>query len=87
MKTVTIYSKNICPYCVRAKELLKSKGVQFQEINIENDDNLMQQMIERSSGRKSVPQIFIQDFHVGGCDDLYALEAKGELDKLLVSAM
>jgi len=79
---VTMYATGWCPYCDRARGLLKRKGVSFTEIDIESGANLRQEMAARS-GRTSVPQIFIGDHHVGGCDDLHALEAKGELDTLL----
>lgn len=79
---VIIYSSTYCPYCVRAKALLRKKGLEFTEILIDNDDNIREDMIEKTQ-RRTVPQIFINDHHVGGCDDLYALESTGELDKLL----
>lgn len=84
MKKITIYTKTHCPYCVKAKDLLKRKGATvFEEINIENNENLREEMMNKSGGRKTVPQIFIGEIHVGGCDDLYALEEKGGLDGLL----
>lgn len=83
MAKVVVYSTQICPYCVRAKELLTRKGVAFEDIKVDNSVKLKHEMVERSGGRMTVPQIFIGDIHVGGCDDLYALEAKGELDPLL----
>jgi glutaredoxin 3 len=83
MPKVIIYSANYCPYCNKAKTLLKSKNIAFDEINIENNNELKQEMIERSNGRKTIPQIFIDEKHVGGFDDLYELEVKGELDALL----
>jgi len=83
MKKVVVYSKDYCPYCVKAKELLKSKGVSFEEIEVDVKPEEMDIMIEKSAGQRTVPQIFIDDFHVGGCDDLYELENKGELDSLL----
>ncbi len=82
MKKIIIYSKEICPYCVRAKALLTRKGAAFEEIKITNDAQ-KEEMIKKSGGRLTVPQIFIDDFHVGGCDDLYALDAQGKLDALL----
>ncbi len=82
MKEITVYSKEICPYCVRAKALLTRKGAVFKEIKI-TDDKTREEMIKKSGGRMTVPQIFIDDFHVGGCDDLYALDAAGKLDSLL----
>lgn len=82
-KKIIIYSKSFCPYCVKAKQLLKNKNIDFLEIDVSNDQSLLEEMLAKSSGRKTVPQIFIEDFHVGGCDDLYALNDKGELDKIL----
>jgi len=82
MSTVTIYTKPFCPYCTRALGLLTRKGVQFNEIEAGMDPALRQEMMQKS-GRSTYPQIFIGDKHVGGCDDLMALESKGELDKLL----
>ncbi len=83
MKTVQIYTTNYCPYCVRAKELLKKKNVSFDEIDVTNNEEGRVSLVQRSGGRKTVPQIFIGEHHVGGCDDLYALDASGELDTLL----
>lgn len=80
---IIIYSKSNCPYCVKAKQLLKNKNLKITEIDITNNPALIEEMLEKSSGRKTVPQIFIGDFHVGGCDDLYALNETGELDKIL----
>ncbi len=82
---VEIYTKETCPYCFRAKALLAQKQVPFQEIKIDYDTTLRQKMIERSKGAFTVPQIFIDDLHIGGCDDLYALHAQDSLDELLVS--
>lgn len=82
MPKVVVYSTTICPYCVRAKSLLKRKGIKFEELNIDRDMSLMQQMMEKSQ-RRTVPQIFIGDHHVGGYDDMAELEAEGKLDKLL----
>lgn len=82
MSDIIIYSKEVCPYCVRAKGLLIRKGAEFTEIKIA-DDKTREEMIKKSGGRMTVPQIFIGDFHVGGCDDLYALDAAGKLDALL----
>lgn len=81
---ILMYKTQICPYCVRAKKLLDSKGVQYTEIDVSNDSDLRQVMTQKSGGRTSVPQIFINQQHIGGCDDLYALEKTGELDKLLI---
>lgn len=82
MPDVIIYSTRFCPYCVRAKNLLERKGVTFSEVRIDTDAAQRDIMIQRS-GLRSVPQIFIGDFHVGGCDDLYALDASGDLDSKL----
>lgn len=82
MKEIIVYSKEICPYCVKAKALLQRKGVKFSEIKI-TDDATREEMVQKSGGRMTVPQIFIGEKHVGGCDDLYALEAAGKLDELL----
>lgn len=83
MKPVQIYTTNYCPYCVRAKELLKKKNISFDEIDLTNNDEGRISLVQKSGGRKTVPQIFIGEHHVGGCDDLYALDASGELDILL----
>jgi glutaredoxin 3 len=82
MSKVTMYTTDHCPYCRNAKALLARKGVAATEINIEADPRLLREMMERS-GRRSVPQIFIGERHVGGFDDLAALERKGELAALL----
>lgn len=83
MTDIIVYSKDYCPYCVRAKNLLKQKGCDFREIDITRDENLQKEMIEKSGGRRTVPQIFINGTHVGGFDDLSALNAAGKLDGLL----
>lgn len=82
MPKVVIYSTAQCPYCVQAKQLLEQKNVSFEEIRIDKNPEKADEMIKRS-GRKTVPQIFINDHHVGGCDDLYAANKSGELDSLL----
>lgn len=84
MKPVTIYTTHTCPYCVKAKKLLDHKGVSYTEIDVSDEQDRIK-MIERAGGRRTVPQIFIGDTHVGGCDDLYALEKDGKLDPLLKS--
>ena len=84
MSTVTIYTKPFCPYCSRALGLLTKKGVNFKEVEAGMDPALRQEMMQRS-GRSTYPQIFIGETPVGGCDDLMALESKGELDKLLAA--
>ena len=82
MSEVIIYTTKTCPYCVKAKMLLAKKGVEYQEVDASPDD-VRDDMIQKSGGKRSVPQIFINNQHIGGCDDLYALESKGELDNLL----
>ena len=74
-----------CPYCFRAKRLLKQKGVKFNEIDVTMNPNQRTKMVQRANGGRTVPQIFIGDNHVGGCDDLYALERAGKLDPLLAA--
>lgn len=83
MANVEIYTWTFCPYCIRAKSLLKRKNVDFIEHNIQGDNDARDKMAERANGRRSVPQIFINDQHIGGCDDLVALDSNGELDGLL----
>jgi glutaredoxin 3 len=83
--TVLIYTKTTCPFCVRAKALLAKKGAAFQEIEITDNPPLRSEMIEKANGRTTVPQIFINGRHIGGCDDLHALEDQGKLDALLTS--
>jgi glutaredoxin 3 len=82
MPIVLMYATAICPYCVRARQLLERKGVQFEEIRVDKDREQRKEMIQRSS-RTTVPQIFIGDLHIGGYDDMAALEAAGKLDALL----
>jgi glutaredoxin 3 len=82
MPKVDVYTTRVCPFCVHAKALLERKGVEYQELNIEEDRGLMREMLERSK-RRTVPQIFIGDYHVGGYDDMAELDAAGELDRLL----
>ncbi len=83
MVDIVIYSSEVCPYCVRAKDLLKRKGQSWVEINISQQPERRAEMVEKSGGRQTVPQIFIGAHHVGGCDDLYALDKAGGLDALL----
>jgi len=83
MAEIIIYTKDYCPYCVKAKQLLTIKKQQFTEIDITHDPDTAIKMVEKAGGRKTVPQIFINGKHIGGCDDLYALNDKGELDGLL----
>lgn len=82
---VEIYTWSTCPFCIRAKSLLTKKGVDFAEYCIDGDEEARSQMSVRAQGRRSVPQIFINDSHVGGCDDIHALERQGKLDELLAS--
>ena len=86
MPVVEVYSKDWCPYCTRAKSLLQRKGVSFQEIDVTTDRRLEREMIRRAGGRRTVPQIFIDGVHVGGSDDLHALDAAGKLDPMLQTA-
>jgi glutaredoxin 3 len=83
MRRITVYTTPICPFCVRAKDLLKRKGAEFEEVDVFMDLEARQEMQRRSGGRRTVPQIFIGDMHVGGSDDLLALDCAGELDPLL----
>ena len=83
MPTVEIYTKTFCSFCWRAKGLLESKGVAFKEISVDFGGEEKERMVKRSGGRTTVPQIFIGDTHVGGCDDLMMLEYEGKLDQLI----
>lgn len=83
MPHITIYTKATCPYSQRAKQLLTAKGAAFDEIDILDHPDQRPTMIARAGGRTTVPQVFIGDRHIGGCDDLYALDAAGGLDPLL----
>jgi glutaredoxin 3 len=83
MAKVEIYSSMLCGFCYRAKKLLEQKGVDFTEIDVMVSPKRRSEMVERSGGRTSVPQIFIDDRHIGGCDELFALEASQKLDPLL----
>ncbi|NNM71246.1 glutaredoxin 3 [Enterovirga aerilata] len=85
MSPITIYTKGWCPYCAAAKDLLRQKGADFEEIDIGRESARRGEMIQRAGGRSTVPQIFIGERHVGGCDDLYALDRRGELDRLLAA--
>ena len=81
--TVLIYSKGHCPYCVQAKQLLTNKGAAFEEIHVDQDSEKLQEMLAKSEGQRTVPQIFIGDYHVGGFTDLRELDQQGRLDELL----
>ena len=83
MPDITIYTKSWCPYCAAAKKLLEEKGAAFTEIDIEAKPEKRAEMIQKAGGRTTVPQIFIGDRHVGGCDDLYAMDDRGQLEPLL----
>ncbi len=83
MRKVEIYTTPTCPYCLAAKRLLTKKGVTFSEIDVSRDPDLRLAMTNRAAGRRSVPQIFIGETHIGGSDDLHALEHQGRLDSLL----
>jgi glutaredoxin 3 len=83
MTSVEIYTQQYCPYCHWAKELLSRKGIGFREIDVTGNRQMRQEMLTRANGRTSVPQIFIGATHVGGCEELYALEDAGKLDPLL----
>lgn len=83
MASVIIYTREFCGYCARAKQLLEQKGVNYIEYDATSNAALRQEMIEKAHGRNTFPQIFIDDTHVGGCDDLFALDRAGKLDPLL----
>lgn len=87
MPTIEIYTKTFCPYCWRAKMLLENKSVAFTEISVDLGGAQKDKMVERARGRTTVPQIFIGEIHVGGCDDLMALERAGKLDPLIAERM
>ncbi|MEM9762341.1 MAG: glutaredoxin 3 [Pseudomonadota bacterium] len=84
--SVEIYSSPMCPYCMMAKRLLKQKGVAFSEVNVMGNRSAKEEMMQRANGRHTVPQIFIDNVHVGGCDELYALDDAGKLDPMLKGA-
>ena len=83
MRQIEIYTTRYCPYCIAAKRLLSQKGVKFTEIDVSADQEERSRMAARANGRTTVPQIFIDSIHVGGCDELYALDRAGRLDDLL----
>ncbi len=85
MPEFVIYTKSWCPYCQAATDLLKKKGIPFKQIEITGHKDLQEEMVARAGGRSSVPQIFVGTRHIGGCDDLYALEESGGLEKLLAA--
>lgn len=83
MNNVVIYTKAYCPYCVRAKALLNHKNIEFTEFDIGQQPELRNEMIDKANGSYTVPQIFVGEQHIGGCDDMMSLEAQGKLDTLL----
>ena len=85
MKAVEIYTSPLCGFCHAAKRLLDEKGVDFTEVDLLQEPNRRDEMVQRANGGRTVPQIFVGDVHVGGCDDLYALERAGKLDPLLAA--
>ena len=85
MKPVEIYTSAFCGFCVAAKRLLKKKGINYTEIDVGRQPNRRQEMMSRAGGRHTVPQIFIGDTHIGGCDELYALDRTGKLDPMLTA--
>jgi glutaredoxin 3 len=85
MAEVVIYTKAYCPYCVRAISLLEQKQVAYQEVKIDQQPERRAEMIEKANGRSTVPQIFIGTTHIGGCDEMFALQAAGKLDSLLTA--
>ncbi len=85
MTKIEIYTKTFCPYCWRAKALLEAKGVEYREIAVDFGGEQKQVMVQRANGRTTVPQIFIGELHIGGCDDLLALDQAGKLDELILA--
>ncbi len=83
MKKVEIYTWQYCPFCIRAKSLLNKKNIDFIEYKIDGDESAREKMIERANGKRSLPQIFINNNSIGGCDDLYSLEEENKLDSLI----
>lgn len=83
MKKIEIYTTNYCSFCVNAKALLTRKNISFEEIDLTGNDEARAELLKRVNGVRTVPQIFIDDKHIGGCDDLYQLDGTGELDRIL----
>ena len=83
MAKIVMYTTQVCPYCVQAKRLLNKKGVAFEEIDVSRDAGLRRSMVQKSGGRMTVPQIFVNDQRIGDCDEIYALDRVGKLDVLL----
>ena len=84
MKQITIYSRPTCPFCIQAKNLLQAKNLSYQDIDIEQNPEKKEEMIKKTEGKSSVPQIFVDGKLIGGCDDLYELDEKGELDAIIL---
>jgi glutaredoxin 3 len=85
MTEVVLYTTSLCPYCHAAKDLLRRKGISFREVDVSGDPEGRSRMMRRAGGRRTVPQIFVGETHVGGCDDLYALEREGRLNSLFAA--
>lgn len=83
MKKIEFYTTDYCPYCLKAKSLLDRKGLTYEEIDVTGDDEARTTLVERSNGMRTVPQIFIDGIHIGGCDDLYELDRSGKLDDMV----
>ena len=83
MKKITIYTTPYCPFCIRAKQLLKNKNIDFQEIDLSEEPDQFDEMSKKSKGARTVPQIFVDDTHIGDCDYIHELDNQGKLDKIL----
>ena len=83
MKKITIYTTPYCPFCIRAKQLLKNKNIDFKEIDLSEEPEKFDEMSKKSNGARTVPQIFVEDTHIGDCDYIHELDNKGKLDKIL----
>ena len=83
MKKITIYTTPYCPFCIRAKQLLKNKNIDFKEIDLSEEPEKFDEMSKKSNGARTVPQIFVEDTHIGDCDYIHELDNKGELNKIL----
>jgi glutaredoxin 3 len=83
MKIIEIYTTDYCPFCIKAKNLLKKKKIEFKEINVSNDENLREKMTKMANGARSVPQIFVNNIHIGDCDKIHKLDKENKLDSLL----
>jgi len=87
MEKVVIYTSNFCGYCLKAKHLFGLKGVSYKELRVDENQQHLEDSVKKSGGLKTVPQIFIDDYHVGGCDELYALEKAGKLDQMIAKEL